>query len=202
MRIAAVQAFYGDRAPSLQISVKLRENFGIADIGPIAGNFDRLNFLSAKSEISNRVRQLVFAARRRFQFRDVIENAPLKRVDTGVVPRTRRLAGLRFFTEIGQLEFVVEENRAALTDVVAPLHTDNGFRAGERVTNAAVIFRRDQNVAVAEQKRIGAHKILRQRNDAAGPILDRLRFVIDLHAELRSIAEKLLHDFPAPTNDD
>src|SRR5436190_9734675 len=135
MRVAAVQAFYGDPAgagPSLQLGVKLRENFGIADIGPIAGNFDRLNFLSAKSEISNRVRQLVFAARRRFQFRDVIEDAPLKRVDTGVVPRTRRLAGLRFFTKIGQLEFVVEENGTTLADVVAPLHADNGFRAGER----------------------------------------------------------------------
>ena len=111
-----------------KLSVELGENFRIADVGPIAGNFERLNFFARQGEIANGVGQLVFAARRWPELRDVIEDARPKRVDAGVIPRARRLARLRFLPEIGQLELLVYENCAALADIVASLHGQDRLR--------------------------------------------------------------------------
>src|SRR5947207_3793025 len=111
-----------------KLSVELGQDFRIADVGPMAGNLECLNFFPGQSEIAKGVRQFIFAARRWPELRDVSEDARPKGVDAGVVPRARRLSWLRFFAEIGQLGLFVHENSTALADIVASLYGQDRFR--------------------------------------------------------------------------
>ena len=55
------------------------------------------------------------------------EDARTKGVDSSVVPGARRFARSGVFREVGQLEALVDEDRAALAHILVVLHADDGL---------------------------------------------------------------------------
>src|SRR4051794_10868803 len=96
--------------------VQLFEDFGVADVGPGAGELEGLDEFAGVGKVADGVGELVFAARGFFEAGGEFEDAGAKGVDAGVVPGAGRFAGAGFFAKVGHAPFVVDEDGAAFGD--------------------------------------------------------------------------------------
>src|SRR5438093_1432206 len=189
--------------------IQSREDFRIAHIGPFAGELERLHFLLGLREIANCVRQLVFPAWRRFQFRGEFEDARSKCVQTGVVKWNSALEELAppfhlsrswFFAKIDKLHPLVYKNRSAFAYVFAARDCDDCFHIFRKIDNAFVVRRINQNIAVAQDEWAVSDKITGKIDNATGPILHCLRCILNADAPARTITEKIPHSVSVIAN--
>src|SRR6266496_927953 len=151
-------------------------------------------------EIADCIREFVFAARRRLQPCDAFENTWPKRVETGVIPWARWFAWLWFFAKIDQLHLLVHKNRAAFADVFAARNCDNPFAIIRKIDDTFVIYRTDQNIAVAQNKWRAAGEVAGKIDNAARTVLHSLLRVFDVDIMMPAITEKVPHHFGTIAN--
>lgn len=198
------------------IFFQLRQNFRIAHVHPAALNFQSGEFLSGGNHRADGGGQFIFAARRFLQARREIENRRAKNVNARVIPRRR--AGLEpavtaqlfqlfrrgFFHKPFQAELFVEKIQAAFRHVLAARDGDDSGKIAFAKTpeHLWIRFRRDQNVAISQQKRRVADKILRDFRRFARAVLDKLPAKGNVRAEFLAVAEIIFNHVRAKTSDD
>ena len=178
------------------------EDFGVADVGPVAGEFEGLDGGAGLGEGADGVGEFVFAAGGGLEEGGVGEDGVTEGVDAGVIPRGSGFAWLGFFAEIGDFEAIVDENGAAFGDFFGVIFdADEGF-GGAEVGEFGVIGGIDEDIAVAEDEGIVSGEIFGEIDDAAGAILDGLGEVFDGEIESGAVAEVILDDLGAVADDD
>ena len=184
------------------VGVELGEDFGVADVGPVAGEFEGLDGGAGLGEGADGVGEFVFAAGGGLEEGGVGEDGVTEGVDAGVIPRGSGFAWLGFFAEIGDFEAIIDENGAAFGDFFGVIFdADEGF-GGAEVGEFGVIGGIDEDIAVAEDEGILSGEVFGEIDDAAGAVLDGLGEVFDGEIESGAVAEVILDDLGAVADDD
>ena len=150
-----------------------------------------------------RIGEFIFAAWRFLEPRRVGEDARREEIDAGIIIGVgRNFAQRAFLHQVAHETLVVENDRAALGQVLAVLHRDDAVLL-EGLDQAPVIGRRtEQDVAVGQEKFFGTDPFLRRVGRFAGAVLHLLFAVGNAYAPARAVAEVFADDLAVPAYDD